>query len=78
MLIKVFLFDINREINKLNGVLQSLHSALADCQGVVFIVVFSLAASDNLLNRVTYGVICVSILLEYIHIALHQSHSPPR
>lgn len=44
MLIKVFLFDINREINKLNGVLQSLHSALADCQGVVFIVVFYLAA----------------------------------
>lgn len=44
MLIKVFLFDINREINKLNGILQSLHSALADCQGVVFIVVFSLAA----------------------------------
>ncbi len=29
------------------------------------------------LNHVTYGVICVSILLEYIHIALHQSHSPP-
>lgn len=44
MLIKVFLFDINREINKLNDILQSLHSALADCQGVVFIVLFSLAA----------------------------------
>ncbi len=44
MLINIFLFDINREINKLNDVLQSLRSALADCQGVVFIVVFSLAA----------------------------------
>lgn len=77
MLIKVFLFDINREINKLNGILQSLHSALADRQGVVFIVVFSLAALEDLLNCVTYGVIRLSILLEYIHIALHQSHSPP-
>lgn len=51
MLIKVFLFDINREINKLNGVLQSLHSALADCQGFVFIVVFSLAAVKNILMK---------------------------
>lgn len=45
MLIKVFLFDINREINKLNGVLQPQHLANpGDCQGVVFIIVFSLAA----------------------------------
>lgn len=76
MLIKVFYFDINREINKLNGVLLSLRSAFADCQGIVVIFAFSLAAVDDLLNCVTYSVVCVSILLEYIHIALHPSHSP--